>query len=90
YSGFVKKRGVYVELDVGDVSYEVMDEKDGEVIGCFEDEKGRIKGCRFAEGMYFNVKGDGRSGGCVMIQFGRERYKLTMYLGRGGMDVEKK
>ncbi|MDR4250099.1 MULTISPECIES: competence type IV pilus minor pilin ComGD [Bacillus] len=89
YTAFIKKTRVYVEFHPPHVSYQVIDQKDGEVIASFQHQKGSIKASTFPQGIYFNVNGHPSSGGSLIIQFGSQTYKLTIYLGSGRIHVQK-
>ncbi|AVM24600.1 competence type IV pilus minor pilin ComGD [Bacillus pumilus] len=89
YTALIKKTRVHVEFHPPHVSYRVVDQKDGEIIASFQHQKGSIKSSTFPKGIYFNVNGHPSSGGSLMIQFGSQTYKLTIYLGSGRIHVHK-
>ncbi|GLF89705.1 ComG operon protein 4 [Bacillus safensis] len=88
-TAFIKKTRVYVEIHPPHVSYQVIDQKSGEVIASSQHKKGSIKASTFPQGIYFNVNGHPSSGGSLIVQFGSQTYKLTIYLGSGRIHVQK-
>ncbi|MEI4791383.1 competence type IV pilus minor pilin ComGD [Bacillus sp. FJAT-53060] len=89
YTAFIKKTRVKVEIHPQHVSYEVIDQNGDKVIASNQHTKGFIKHSTFSQGIHFNVNGHPSSGGSLIIQFGSQTYKLTIYLGSGRINVQK-
>ncbi|KPN15602.1 competence protein ComGD [Bacillus australimaris] len=89
YAAFIKKTRVHVEIHPPQVSYQVIDQKSGEVLASYQHKKGSIKASTFPQGIYFNVNGHPSSGGSLIVKFGSQTYKLTIYLGSGRIHVQK-
>ncbi|MFP7208580.1 competence type IV pilus minor pilin ComGD [Bacillus safensis] len=89
YTAFIKKTRVLVEIQPPHVSYQVIDQKSNEVIASYQHKKGSIKTSTFSQGIYFNENGHPSSGGSLIVEFGGQTYKLTIYLGSGRIHVQK-
>lgn len=89
YTAFIKKTRVSVEFHPPNVSYQVIDKNGDQVIASYQHKKGIMKHSTFQQGIHFNVNGHPRSGGSFIFQFGRQTYKLTVYLGSGRIHVQK-
>lgn len=89
YTAFIKKTRVHVEIQPPHVSYQVIDQKSNEVIASDQHKKGSIKTSTFWQGIYFNENGHPSSGGSLIVEFGSQTYKLTIYLGSGRIHVQK-
>ncbi|WP_041086179.1 competence type IV pilus minor pilin ComGD [Bacillus safensis] len=89
YTAFIKKTRVLVEIQPPHVSYQVIDQKSNEVIASYQHKKGSIKTSTFSQGIYFNENGHPSSGGSLIVEFGSQTYKLTIYLGSGRIHVQK-
>ncbi|WP_338527455.1 competence type IV pilus minor pilin ComGD [Bacillus sp. MAG717A] len=89
YTAFIKKTRVLVEIQPPHVSYQVIDQKSNEVIASYQHKKGSIKISTFSQGIYFNENGHPSSGGSLIVEFGGQTYKLTIYLGSGRIHVQK-
>ncbi|MBG9818265.1 competence type IV pilus minor pilin ComGD [Bacillus safensis] len=89
YTAFIKKTRVHVEIHPPHVSYQVIDQKSNEVIASYQHKKGSIKTSTFSQGIYFNANGHPSSGGSLIVEFGSQSYKLTIYLGSGRIHVQK-
>ncbi|PRO42803.1 competence type IV pilus minor pilin ComGD [Bacillus sp. LLTC93] len=89
YTAFTKKTRVNVEIHPQHVSYQVIDQNGDEVIAFYKHKKGIIKHSTFSQGIHFNENGHPSSGGSLIVQFGSQIYKLTIYLGSGRIHVQK-
>lgn len=89
YTALIKKTRVHVEIHSPHVSYRVMDQKSNEVIASYQHKKGSIKTSTFSQGINFNANGHPSSGGSLIVEFGSQSYKLTIYLGSGRIHVQK-
>ncbi|MBG9910122.1 competence protein ComGD [Bacillus xiamenensis] len=89
YTAFIKKTRVTVELHPQYVSYQVIDENSHQVMASYQHKKGIIKHSTFQQGIHFNINGHPSSGGSLVVQFGSQTYKLTVYLGSGRIHVQK-
>ncbi|UYO34442.1 type II secretion system protein [Bacillus zhangzhouensis] len=88
-TAFIKKTRVHVELHPPHISYQVIDQKSGEIIASYQHKKGSIKTSTFSQGIYFNANGHPSRGGSLIVEFGSQSYKLTIYLGSGRIHVQK-
>ncbi|MFP3418374.1 MULTISPECIES: competence type IV pilus minor pilin ComGD [Bacillus] len=89
YTAFIKKTRVNVDIHPHHVSYQIIDQNGDEVIASHQHKKGIIKHSTFPQGIHFNVNGHPSSGGSLIVQFGSQTYKLTIYLGSGRIHVQK-
>lgn len=89
YTAFIKKTRVTVEFHPHDVSYQVIEQNSEQVIASNPYKKGIIKHSTFQQGLHFNQNGHPNIGGSLVIQFGSQTYKLTIYLGSGRIHVQK-
>ncbi|MDM5298726.1 competence type IV pilus minor pilin ComGD [Bacillus pumilus] len=90
YTAFVKKARVNVEFDDSpNISYHVINQQDARIVTTYQHKKGIIKQSTFQQTIQFNANGHPSSGGSLIFQFGRQIYKLTVYLGSGRIHVQK-
>lgn len=89
YTAFIKKTRVTVEFHPTNVSYQVIEQNSEQIIASNPHKKGTIKQFTFQKGLHFNKNGHPNSGGSLIVQFGSQIYKLTIYLGSGRIHVQQ-
>ncbi|MGE6629329.1 competence type IV pilus minor pilin ComGD [Bacillus sp. NPDC077027] len=89
YTAFATNSRVDVHFDEKKLSYKVMTEKGKRLITSSSDEQGYIKNSTFQKPLHFNPNGNPGSGGSFVVQYGKQSYKVTIYLGSGRIHVQK-
>ncbi|MFJ5964886.1 competence type IV pilus minor pilin ComGD [Bacillus sp. NPDC093026] len=89
YTAFIEKTGVDVHFHQSDLSYQVIVKNKDRVIASYQNKNGSIQQSTFQQPIHFNVNGNPSSGGSLILQFGSQTYKLTVYLGSGRIHVQK-